>query len=93
MVINEEKLAGLLSDDTIEGRITVNDLREKLYLNPQSLTLDEQRAIQAFDTYRLAELKSSSEDAFHKVYLQLQVMANLMPFTEFLSPEYHKFSE
>ena len=91
-MINEESINEILSQ-SIDGLTTINDLREKGYTNPHSLTPSERKAIKAFDAYRLAALKSANEDTFHNMYLKIQVLANLAPYTEFLNPEYQEFSE
>ena len=67
---------------------SINDLREKDYKNV-ALLPNERLAIKNFDRYRIAELnKQTSENKFHNKYMQLQVMANLSPFEEFLKEDY-----
>ena len=67
---------------------SINDLREKDY-EEQDLSTNERLALKNFDRYRISELnKQTSEESFHKKYLQLQVMANLSPFEEFLKEFY-----
>jgi hypothetical protein len=67
---------------------SINDLREKDY-NNIPLMPNERLAIKNYDRYRIAELnKQPSEDKFHNKYMQLQVMANLCPFEEFLKEDY-----
>ena len=67
---------------------SINDLREKDYKD-LSLLPNERLAIKNFDRYRIAELnKQTSENKFHNKYMQLQVMANLSPFEEFLKEDY-----
>ncbi len=67
---------------------SINDLREKDYKEIVLLP-NERLAIKNFDRYRIAELnKQTSESKFHNKYMQLQVMANLSPFEEFLKEDY-----
>jgi hypothetical protein len=67
---------------------SINDLREKDYQDI-SLLPNERLAIKNYDRYRITELnKQVSEDQFHNKYMQLQVMANLSPFEEFLKENY-----
>ena len=72
----------------IKTFLTINDLRDKDYSN-KDLAPNERLALKNFDRYRISVLNSQvTEDAFHKKYLQLQVMANLNPFEEFLKECY-----
>ena len=67
---------------------SINDLREKDY-EDIDLSPNERLAIKNFDRYRISELnKQVSENKFHNRYMQLQVMANLSPFEEFLKEDY-----
>jgi len=73
---------------TIIDFLSINDLREKDYKDIELLP-NERLAIKNFDRYRITELnRQSSEDQFHNKYMQLQVMANLSPFQEFLKEDY-----
>ncbi|PJB15290.1 MAG: hypothetical protein CO118_04145 [Flavobacteriales bacterium CG_4_9_14_3_um_filter_32_8] len=68
--------------------LTINDLREKDYSNKE-LSPQERLAIKNFDRYRIIELnKQTSESKFHIKYMQIQVMANLSPYEEFLKEAY-----
>ncbi|OFY89901.1 MAG: hypothetical protein A3K10_09530 [Bacteroidetes bacterium RIFCSPLOWO2_12_FULL_31_6] len=68
--------------------LTINDLRDREYSNKE-LSPQERLAIKNFDRYRIIELnKQTSESKFHNKYLQIQVMANLSPFEEFLKENY-----
>ena len=68
--------------------ISINDLRELEY-NSMEMNPSQRLAIKNYDRYRIAELnKQTSEKKFHDKYMQLQVMANLRPFEEFLKEEY-----
>lgn len=77
---------------TIGGVPSINDLREREF-NGEPLTQNEKQALICFDRFRIAELNAISEDrAFHKRYQELQVMANLGNYTEFLKEKYGCFS-
>jgi hypothetical protein len=67
---------------------SINDLREKDYQDLDLLP-NERLALKNYDRYRITELNNQvSEDKFHNKYMQLQVMANLTPFEEFLKEDY-----
>lgn len=67
---------------------TINDLRDKEY-NSLQLTNEEWLALRNFDKYRISELnKQQSDMEFHEKYRQLQVMANLGDYKEFLKEKY-----
>jgi len=73
---------------TIKDHFSINDLRERDYKNID-LTTNERLALKNYDRYRISELnKQPSEDKFHNRYMQLQVMANLSPYEEFLKEDY-----
>lgn len=77
-----------LSKTKIDSFLTINDLRELDY-SDQELSPQQVLAIKNFDRYKISELNNqTSEEAFHKKYMQLQVLANLSPFDEFLKEEY-----
>lgn len=81
-------LKKLSSKVYIGGFVSINDLREKLY-NGEGLTSEEKKALYNYDRYRLAELEKQDTDlAFHEKYRQLQAMANLGEYTEFLKEKY-----
>lgn len=64
--------------------ISINDIKDK-YFDGVSLTKEEHIAMQNFDRYRLQYLNASeNEEDFDQRYFQLQVMANLHHYTEFL---------
>ena len=72
----------------IEVQTTINDLR-KLYYNKGELSTQQWLAMKNFDRYRITQLNSQTSDAaYHQKYKQLQVMANLSPYDEFLKEEY-----
>ena len=67
---------------------SINDLRDKDF-DEIEMTTNERLALKNFDRYRISELnRQVSEDKFHDKYLQLQVMANLYPYEEFLKEDY-----
>jgi len=68
--------------------ITINHLRDSDF-NGRPLSHQQRLALKNFDRYRNHELNQQlSETDFHKRYTQIQVMANLSPFKEFLKEEY-----
>lgn len=72
--------------------ITINDLRDKQFGDEQ-LTEEEVQAIQNFDRFRLSELNKVKNDFdFNARFCELQIMANLAGYKEFLKEEYF-FSE
>ena len=72
--------------------ITISDLRDKEFHN-ESISEEEAIAILNFERFRLSELsKIKSDLEFNARYCQLQIMANLTDYQEFLKEEYF-FSE
>lgn len=70
------------------GGLTINDLREKEY-SGKSLTKQERIALANYDKFRISELNKQQDDlSFHKRYRELQVMANLGNYEEFLKDKY-----
>lgn len=71
------------------GTVSINDLRYKEF-NNIVLTTEESTALRNFDKYRIAELNNiTSDEAFHTRYRELQVIANLGDYTEFLDEKYN----
>lgn len=69
---------------------SINDLRDKEFSGIK-LTPEERFALSNFDKYRITVLNSQEqEEQFHYQYRQLQVIANLTDWREFLKEEYHK---
>lgn len=67
---------------------SINDLRELEY-NNIDLETNQRLALKNFDRFRISELNNQiTEKKFHNKYLQLQVMANLTSYEEFLKEEY-----
>jgi hypothetical protein len=72
----------------INDTFSINDLRDKEFAGIP-LTKREKQALANFDAFRLSELNSIKDDmAFHKRYRELQVMANLGDYEEFLKEKY-----
>ena len=72
----------------IGGVPSINDLREREF-SGGPLTLKEKQALVNFDRFRLDVLNAQTDDmSFHKRYQELQVMANLGDYTEFLLEKY-----
>ncbi len=72
----------------IGGTISINDLRDKEF-NGEPLSTKEKQALFNFDRFRLNVLNAQTDDtSFHKRYQELQVMANLDDFQEFLKEKY-----
>lgn len=73
----------------IGGEISINDLRDKEF-GGNKLNSEEKKALANFDSYRIHILNSQeSEDDFHNAYRQLQVIANLGDWKEFLKDDYN----
>ncbi len=73
----------------IGGEISINDLRDKEFSGAR-LSSDEKKALTNFDRYRIRVLNAQeNEETFHNTYRQLQVIANLGDWKEFLKEEYN----
>lgn len=73
---------------SLRNYLSINDLKDKEYSNTD-LTHEERIALKNFDRYRIEQLNAQNSDkAFQRKYLQLQAMANLSPYDEFLKEEY-----
>lgn len=71
-----------------DAGMSINDLRDKEY-SGEPLTLREKQALVNFDRFRLNVLNAQTDDmSFHKRYQELQVMANLGDYQEFLKEKY-----
>jgi len=85
----KDLLKNYFSKADIGGSISINDLRDKKNAR-ERLTTEEKIALDNFDNYRTNELNKQLTDlAFHERYSQLQVMANLSGFEEFLKEKYY----
>lgn len=71
------------------GLVTsINDLRDKEFSGIR-LTQEERLALANFDRYRIQVLNAQTEEEqFHVKYRQLQVIANLSDWQEFLSEKF-----
>ena len=68
--------------------ITINDLRDKEFKN-ERLSEEEAVALINFDKFRLGELNKITSDLdFNARYCQLQILANIADYKEFLKEEY-----
>ncbi|MCU0433716.1 MAG: hypothetical protein MUC87_09715 [Bacteroidia bacterium] len=68
----------------IGGSVSINDLRDREF-SGEYLNEEERLALYNFDRFRIEELNAQPSDvAFHERYRQLQVMANLSDWREFL---------
>ena len=91
MGFNGDILKKIFAKELGTGLVTsINDLRDKEFsgikLNPE-----ERFALSTFDKYRIQILNSQeNEDSFHHHYRQLQVIANLTDWHEFLKEDYNK---
>lgn len=70
--------------DSMYLLVSINDIRDK-YFNGDKMSEEEARALENYDKFRLAHLNASEDEKdFDKRYFQLQVMANLYSYTDFL---------
>lgn len=71
------------------GLVTsINDLRDKEF-SGNKLSNEEKLALSNFDSYRIQVLNSQTdEEKFHYHYRQLQVIANLSDWQEFLGERF-----
>ena len=75
-----------------EETVCINDLRDKEYRN-ENLSDEEMQALLNFDRFRLSELNKVKNDFdFNARFCELQIMANIADYKEFLKEEYF-FSE
>lgn len=85
-----KNLTELFSKKSIGGEASINDLREKEF-SGSLLSTEEKCALQNYDNYRINLLNAQeNEESFHKIYRQLQVIANLGDWKEFLKADYEK---
>jgi len=84
----EQLLKNYFSKSTIGGTISINDLRDKEF-SGEKLSAEEKQALVNYDRFRLNVLNAQTDDeSFHKRYQELQVMANLDDYKEFLQEKY-----
>lgn len=85
MTLREDILKKYFAKADIGGTLSINDLRDREF-NGDSLTQEEITALKNFDRYRIEQLNGISDDKeFHERYRQLQVMANLGDWKDFLN--------
>jgi hypothetical protein len=85
---NTDFITKLLSK-TNTGLVTsINDIRDKEFSGVK-LSAEERFALSNFDKYRINVLNSQTEEEkFHYHYRQLQVIANLSDWREFLTKDF-----
>ncbi|MFM2019356.1 MAG: hypothetical protein RL007_3012 [Bacteroidota bacterium] len=87
MTLREDLLKKYFAKAEIGGTMSINDLRDREF-NGEPLTVDEQKALRNYDRYRIDQLNGITNDReFHERYRQLQVMANLGDWQDFLNIE------
>lgn len=86
---NKTDFLSLLLNKKAAGLATsINDLRDKEFSGIK-LSVEEKQALNNFDRYRINVLNAQSdEEKFHYQYRQLQVIANLSDWREFLKREF-----
>lgn len=85
MAFREDILKKYFAKAEIGGTLSINDLRDREF-NGEVLSEDEKTALKNFDRYRIESLNGISDDKeFHERYRQLQVMANLGDWKDFLN--------
>jgi hypothetical protein len=81
-------LSILLNKKSTGLGVSINDLRDKEFSGIK-LTKEERLALANFDRYRITVLNSQAdEQKFHYQYRQLQVIANLNDWKEFLDERF-----
>lgn len=87
MTFREDLLKKYFAKSDIGGTVSINDLRDREF-NGESLSTEEKVALANFDHYRIEILNAQKSDMeFHENYRQLQVMANLADWKDFLDME------
>ncbi len=87
MTLREDLLKKYFAKAEIGGTMSINDLRDREF-NGEPLTADELKALRNYDRYRIDQLNGITNDReFHERYRQLQVMANLGDWQDFLNIE------
>ncbi|MBL7921502.1 MAG: hypothetical protein JNJ40_14380 [Bacteroidia bacterium] len=88
MDIKNDFITTLLNKKTTGLVVSINDLRDKEFSGIK-LTTEERFALSNFDRYRINVLNSQTdEEKFHYQYRQLQVIANLSDWREFLKKDF-----
>jgi hypothetical protein len=84
MTLREDLLKKYFTKSDIGGTVSINDLRDREF-NGDALSAEEKSALANFDRYRIDILNAQKTDMdFHENYRQLQVMANLADWKDFL---------
>ncbi|MBL7910982.1 MAG: hypothetical protein JNJ41_08005 [Bacteroidia bacterium] len=88
MDIKNDFITTLLNKKTTGLVVSINDLRDKEFSGIK-LTAEEKFALSNFDRYRISILNSTvDEEKFHYQYRQIQVIANLSDWREFLRKDF-----
>ncbi len=88
MEIRTELISKLINKKSTGIATSINDLRDKEFSGVK-LSAEEKFALSNFDKYRINVLNSQEdEEKFHYHYRQLQVIANLSDWKEFLSEDF-----
>ena len=76
-------------NELLAGKGTsINDLRDREF-NGELLSFEEIKALHTFDKYRIFALnRQQTKSSFHKKYVELQALANLSFYEEFLKKKY-----
>ncbi|MFI5148289.1 MAG: hypothetical protein ACHQRM_01040 [Bacteroidia bacterium] len=86
-----QKILQKYAKASIGGTVSINDLADREFSGKQ-LSKTEREALANFEKYRLAKLNAVHDDmAFHELYRQIQVLANLADYKEFLKGDYSGF--
>lgn len=88
MNIKTSFISALLNKKSTGVVTSINDLRDKEF-GGIKLSREERTALDNFDRYRIQVLNEQvEEEKFHLHYRQLQVIANLSDWQEFLSERF-----
>ncbi len=86
--MNTDLLKKIFSKQQTGLVVSINDLRDREF-SGQKLSSEERLALANYDRYRIEVLNSQTdEEQFHYHYRQLQVVANLGDWKEFLKDEF-----
>ncbi len=86
--LNTELISKLINKKSTGLVTSINDLRDKEFSGVK-LSAEEKFALSNFDKYRINSLNAlEDETKFHNHYRQLQVIANLSDWKEFLSEDF-----
>lgn len=90
MEAKNDIISRLMNTKTTGLVTSINDLRDKEFSGIK-LSAEERFALSNFDRYRINILNShEDEEKFHNQYRQLQVIANLTDWREFLKEDFTK---